>query len=60
MKKNKKLFDLVNDMSVMLLQLSYFVIEADNNDDAMDLLEHISETQMKIFNIVYDKDTGKE
>jgi hypothetical protein len=44
----------------MLLQLSYFVIEADNNDDAMDLLEHISETQMKIFNIVYDKDTGKE
>ena len=52
MKKNIKLFDLVNDMSLMLLQLSYFVIEADDNDDAMKLLEHISDTQIKIFNTV--------
>ena len=39
-------------MSLMLLQLSHFVIEADDNDDAMELLEHISDTQIKIFNTV--------
>ena len=50
---NKKLKDLVNQMSLMLLQLSYFIIEADDNEDAMKLLQDISDTQTKIFNIVY-------
>ena len=51
---------LVDNMSLMLLQLSYFIIEADDNDDAMELLEHISDTQIKIFNVVNETNIDEE
>jgi len=50
---NKELKDLVNEMSLKLLHISYFIIESDDNEDAMKLLGDISATQTKIFNIVY-------
>ena len=40
-------------MSLKLLHISYFIIESDDNEDAMKLLGDISATQTKIFNIVY-------
>ena len=54
MKKENKLKELVNGMSLKLLQISYFIIESDDNEDAMKLLADISDTQTKIFNIVYE------
>ena len=50
---NKELKDLVNEMSLKLLHISYFIIESDDNEDAMKLLGAIYAKQTKIFNIVY-------
>ena len=56
MKKHKKLKDLLDKISLLLLQLSYFVVEADHNDNAINLLEHISDLQVEMFNVINEKE----
>ncbi len=55
--KHKVIKELINKMAFLLLKLSHFVIESENNDNAIKLLERISNIQMKILNIIHKKNT---